>query len=234
MHFLDAAVPTTIWVVVIAFVFIECAFFIGMFLPGDSLLLTAGVLLAQSNDQTGAWALGVATAISAIAGNQTGFVLGRYPARLAARRNGRIINRRNLERARSFFDRWGFWSIVLARWIPWVRSFAPMVAGAAGMNGRRFLLASVIGAVVWGPVLIMLGYYGAGLLDSLPWLKAAMGIAMIAFFVLGTAFGLFRFVQEMRKPVDKDADGDADGDTHKDTNGVVAPQREPSAQSKRD
>src|SRR4051794_11999727 len=80
MPSLGSAGPVTVWVVVLTFVFIECAFFIGMFLPGDSLLLTAGVLLAQSNDQAGAWALSVGTAVAAVAGNQTGFLLGRYPA----------------------------------------------------------------------------------------------------------------------------------------------------------
>ena len=206
MPFLDAAGPTTIWVVVIAFVFLECAFLIGLFLPGDSLLLAAGVLLAQGGHETSAWLLSAAATLAAVLGNQAGYAFGRYTGtRLLARRDGRILNRRNLDRASAFFTRWGFFSIAIARWIPWVRSLAPIIAGAARMDVRRYLTANAVGALIWAPALIMVGYHCAGLLDSLPWLKTAMGIGMIAFFVLGTAYGLFRFVQEMRKPVEEPA-----------------------------
>jgi membrane-associated protein len=92
----------------------------------------------------------------------------------------------------------------VARWLPWVRTLAPMIAGAAGMNNRRFILANTIGAVVWVPTLIMLGYYGAGLLHEVPWLTQVALIVTIGFFVLGTGYGLFRYRQEMRKPVDTD------------------------------
>lgn len=201
---LDTAGPVTVWVVVLAFVFFECALIVGMFLPGDTLLLAAGVVLAQGAHERSAWLLGLVATLVAVAGNQAGYLIGRYTGtRLVARRNGRILNRANLERASAFFTRWGFWSIVVARWIPWVRTLAPMIAGAARMDNRRYIVANAVGAVLWVPTLIMLGYYGAGLLDDLPWLKTATAVGAIAFFVVGTGYGLYRYRQEIRRPIDE-------------------------------
>ncbi len=201
---LDAAGPVAVWVVVLAMVFIECAFVLGMFLPGDTLLIGAGVVLAQGSHETSAWLLGVTAMLVAVAGNQTGYLVGRHAGtRMLARRDGRVLNRANLDRAAAFFRRWGFWAVVVARWIPWVRTLAPMIAGAARMDNRRYLLANAVGALCWVPTLILAGYYGAGLLDVLPWLKTAAMIAAIAFFVIGTGYGVYRYLQEMRRPADE-------------------------------
>ena len=210
---LTQAGPVTVWVIVLVFVFFECALIIGMFLPGDTLLLAAGVVLAQGDHEASAWTLGVVATGVAVAGNQAGYLVGRYAGtRMLARRDGRILNRANLARASAFFDRWGFWAIVVARWVPWVRTLAPMIAGAARMDNRRYILANAVGAVCWVPTLIMLGYYGAGLLDVVPWLKDAAAIVAIAFFVVGTGYGLFRYRQEMRRPIDDTPATPADGE----------------------
>ena len=94
---------------------------------------------------------------------------------MLARKEGRVLNRANLARATAFFERWGFWAIVVARWIPWVRTLAPMIAGAARMDNRRYITANAVGAACWVPTLILLGYYGAGLLDAAPWLPDRRG-----------------------------------------------------------
>ena len=203
--YLDDAGPVTIWVVVLVFVFLECASVLGLFLPGDSLLIAAGVLLAGQGDEAGAWLLGgVATAV-AVVGNQVGYLAGRYTGtRILARKQGRVLNRANLARATAFFARWGFWAIVVARWIPWVRTLAPMIAGAARMDNRRYITANAVGAVCWVPTLILLSYYGAGLLDVVSWLKPAAAVAVTG-CVGGSAVGLYRFRQEMRRPIDEDA-----------------------------
>jgi membrane-associated protein len=198
--------PVTIWAVVLTFVFLECASVLGLFLPGDSLLIGAGVLLAGEGDESGAWVLGgVATAV-AVGGNQVGYLVGRYTGtRVLARKEGRVLNRVNLARATAFFARWGFWAIVVARWIPWVRTLAPMIAGAARMDNRRYITANAVGAACWVPTLILLGYYGAGLLDAVPWLRTAIAVLAVVGFVTGSAVGLYRFRQEMRRPIDEDA-----------------------------
>lgn len=201
---LGSAGPTTVWIVVLAFVFLECAFIVGLFLPGDSLLLAAGVVLAAHHHELSAWLLSGAAVVLAVAGNQVGYLVGRFTGtRLKLRKGGRILSRENLDRAGRFLDRWGFWSIVVARWVPWVRTLAPMIAGAARMDNRKFLLANLVGAVVWVPALVLLGYYGAGLLDRIPWVKELAVWLSVGFFVVGTIFGLVRYLQEMRKPVDE-------------------------------
>jgi membrane-associated protein len=203
---LNITIPTAVWIVVLGFVFLECAFIVGLFLPGDSLLFAAGVVLAAHDQEVGTWVLSFLAVAAAVAGNQVGFLIGRKTGTaILARKEGRILNRANLDRARAFFDRWGFWSIVVARWLPWIRTLAPMIAGAAGMDNRRYILANTLGALMWVPTLMLAGFYGAGLLNSLPWLKQAATIGSVAFFVAGTGYGLFRYRQEMRKPIDDDA-----------------------------
>lgn len=192
-----------VWLVVLGFMYLECAFIIGMFLPGDSLLLAAGVMLAQTGREFDAWALSVCTVIVAVFGNRTGYTIGeRTGIRLLARQEGRVLNRRNLMKAERFFARWGYWAVVIARWLPFVRTLAPMFAGAGRMDRRRFAVASVLGAVAWVPLLILVGYYGAGELDFHQWLKPVATGAVSVLFAAGTACGVWRYRQEMRKPVD--------------------------------
>lgn len=205
MNPLASAGPLMVWLVVLLFVYTECAFIIGMFLPGDSLLLAAGVVLAQHGREFDAWALSVVTVVVAIAGNHTGYVLGGHTStRLLARKNGRVLNRRNLDRASLLFEHWGLWTVVVARWLPFVRTLAPMLAGAAGMERRRFFLASAAGSLCWVPLLVLGGYYGANLLDLYPWTKPAATILAVSVLAAGTIFGLYRYRQEMNRPVDED------------------------------
>ncbi|HEY2207432.1 MAG TPA: DedA family protein [Pseudonocardia sp.] len=202
---LRSAAPAVVWVIVLSLVFLECAVIIGMFLPGDSMLFAAGVVLAGHHQEAGAWALALTATLVAIAGNHVGFLIGkRTGTKILARKDGRVLNRANLEKARAFFDRWGIWSVVVARWLPWIRTLAPMIAGAAGMNTRRYLLANSVGALMWVPTLLLLGYYCAGLLNAMPWIRTASTVGGIAFFVIGTGYGLYRYRQEMRKPLDDD------------------------------
>jgi membrane-associated protein len=198
---LESAGPLMVWIIVLGFVFTECAFIVGLFLPGDSLLFAAGVVLAEHDGELHAWALSVAAMVTAVVGNMVGYYIGHKAGHtIIARRGGRVLNLENLSKARDFLDRRGFWAIVLARWIPWIRTFAPLIAGAAKMDTRKFLLATTIGGLAWVPTLVLLGYYGAGVLSHFPWLKAVALWGSIAFFVIGTAYGVIRYRQEMRKP----------------------------------
>ncbi|MGH3434548.1 MAG: DedA family protein [Thermocrispum sp.] len=199
-----------VWIVVLSFVFVECAVIVGLFLPGDTLLFAAGVILAEHDAAAGAWWLSLVALIVAVAANQVGYLTGRkVGTRFIARRGGKILNTENLEKARDFLDRRGLLAIVLARWLPWVRTLAPLIAGAARMDPRRFMLATTVGAVLWVPTLVLLGYYGAGVLDGLPWLQDVVLWGTISGVALGTAWGIWKYRQEVSKPLE-DATGTAD------------------------
>lgn len=205
VSWLAEAGPTLVWVVVLSFVFIECAVIIGLFLPGDTLLFAAGVILAEHNAEASAWWLSLAALVTAVAAYIVGYYTGRkVGTRFIARRGGKVLNKENLERAREFLDRRGLIAIVLARWLPWVRTLAPLIAGAARMDLRRFVLATSIGAVLWVPTLVLLGYYGAGVLDGLPWLQDVVLWGTIAFVALGTVWGLWKYRQEVSKPLEEE------------------------------
>lgn len=202
---LQSAGPLLIWTVVLVFVFLECALIIGLFLPGDSMLLTAGIVLAtHATGDSEVWALAVGTMISAIAGNQVGYVIGhRTGHRLVARRDGRYINTRNLTRVTEMLHRHGFLAVLLARWIPWVRTLCPLVAGAARMDHRRYTLASTIGAVIWAPVLLLIGYYAGGFLDRVSWLMPTVIGTLVAGLIIGTALGIRQYRAEMSRPAEE-------------------------------
>jgi membrane-associated protein len=210
---LESAGPVMVWVIVLGFVFTECAFIVGLFLPGDSLLFAAGVVLAQQDNEASAWALSFVATATAVVGNMIGYYIGNKTGNaLIARRGGKVLNFDNLARATDFLDRRGFWAIVLARWLPWIRTLAPLIAGAANMDRRRFLLATSLGGLAWVPTLVLTGFYAAGLIEHLPWLKAAALWASIAFFVVGTVWGVLRYRQEMHKPVETATVGAKAGD----------------------
>jgi membrane-associated protein len=189
-----------VWAIVLTFVFIECSFIIGLFLPGDSLLFTAGVVLAQRHSAVNAWALAGAAVVVAVAGNLLGYYIGRRTGTtLVGRPGARVLTEERLVKAQDFLNRHGWWSVVLARWIPWVRTLAPLVAGAARMDVRRFTLSTAVGAVAWVPSLVIAGYYGAGLLTHFPWAGTTATITGIVFFVAGTVYGVVRYRQEINR-----------------------------------
>ncbi len=141
-----------------AIVFVETGLFFGFFLPGDSLLVTAGILAAAGILDI-KWLIPCACA-AAIIGDQTGYVIGRRAGRALVQRYEKF--RLHLDRAHAFYERYGSKTIVLARFVPIVRTFVPAVAGAARMNYRRFVSYNVIGGVFWVLSTTLLGY-GLGL-----------------------------------------------------------------------
>lgn len=197
---LETAGPVMVWTIVLTFVFIECAFIIGLFLPGDSLLFTAGIVLGQRDSAVNAWALaGVAVGV-AIAGNLLGYYIGRRTGTSVIGRPGaKVLTEDRLDRAREFLDRHGWWSVVLARWIPWVRTLAPLIAGAARMDVRRYLASTAVGAVAWVPALVIAGYYGADMLRQYPWVRTSITLAGVLCFVVGTVYGVWRYRQEINR-----------------------------------
>ncbi|GAA2618620.1 VTT domain-containing protein [Dactylosporangium fulvum] len=146
---------------ILAIVFAESGLLIGFFLPGDSLLFTTGLLVAgEQYLHQPLWLVCLLIAVAAVAGDQTGYLFGRRvgPA-LFRRPDARLFKQANLCKAQEFFARYGARSIVLARFVPVVRTFTPIVAGAGGMHYRTFVVYNVLGGAVWGTGVTVLGYF---------------------------------------------------------------------------
>ncbi|MBF6334614.1 DedA family protein [Nocardia abscessus] len=199
-----SAGPALVWTVVLTFVFLECAVILGLFLPGDSMLITAGIVMAShASGEAHVWALSLGAMVAAIAGNQVGYVIGhRAGQHLVARKNGRYINVRNLQRVAELLHRHGFLAVLIARWIPWVRTLCPSVAGAARMDHRKFTVASTIGAIVWAPVLLLIGYYAGSFLQRVPWLMPIVIGTLVVGLIIGTVLGVRHYRQEMSQPAE--------------------------------
>lgn len=139
-------------------VFIETGFFVGFFLPGDSLLVTAGVFAASGQLEIAK--LAVFVPLCAIVGDQIGYWIGRKAGHALYRREDSLIFRkRHLRRAHEFYEKYGGKTIILARFVPIVRTFCPPVAGAAEMPYARYFAFDVVGGLLWGGGMILGGYF---------------------------------------------------------------------------
>jgi membrane-associated protein len=144
-------------VLVCIIVFVETGLFVGFFLPGDSLLVTAGIFSAAGHLKL-AWLLALVT-LCAIAGDQLGYFIGRKAGEsLYKREDSRFFKKRHLERAHEFYEKYGGKTIVLARFVPIVRTFCPPVAGAAHMSYPRYLTFDIFGGFFWVWSMVLLGY----------------------------------------------------------------------------
>ncbi|MCW2635505.1 MAG: conserved rane protein of unknown function [Blastococcus sp.] len=144
---------------IMAVLFAECGLLIGFFLPGDSLLFTAG-LLAAGGLIAPLWVLLVFLPVAAIAGNLVGWWIGRTAGPAVFQRpDSRLFKAEHVERARAFFERNGARTILLARFVAVVRSFATVMAGVARMDFRRFALHSALGGILWASGITVLGYW---------------------------------------------------------------------------
>lgn len=138
-------------------IFVETGLFVGFFLPGDSLLVTAGIFAARGN--LNLWLLLLAVSFCAVIGDQLGYWIGRRAGQaLYKREDSLLFKKRHLERAHEFYEKYGGKTIVLARFIPVIRTFAPPVAGAANMNYRKFVSFNVLGGVLWVWSMVLIGY----------------------------------------------------------------------------
>ena len=139
-------------------VFVETGLFVGFFLPGDSLLVSAGILAAAG--LLDLWALLTLVAACAVVGDQVGYWIGRKAGQtLYQREDSFFFRKRHLEQAHNFYEKYGGKTIILARFVPIARTFAPAVAGAAEMNYRKFVSYNVIGGILWVWSMVLGGYF---------------------------------------------------------------------------
>jgi len=159
LHFdLTSFIQTAGYIGIFAFVFAESGLFFGFFLPGDSLLFTAGFLASQG--YLNIWILAVGVWIFAVLGDNVGYWFGkRVGPALFSRPESRFFKPDHLMKAQKFYEKNGKKTIILARFIPIVRTFAPIVAGAGQMHYRTFFAYNIIGGFLWGACLPIVGYF---------------------------------------------------------------------------
>ncbi len=144
---------------ILTIVFVESGLLVGFFLPGDSLLFTAG-LLSANGTLPDIWVLLVTIPIAAIAGDQVGYAIGRkFGPPLFNRPDSRFFRREYVDRSAEFFEKHGPKTVVLARFVPIVRTFVPVMAGTSRMHYRTFVTYNVIGGLLWGTGVTALGYF---------------------------------------------------------------------------
>lgn len=179
---------------VFSIVFAETGLFLGFFLPGDSLLFVAGFLAAQ-----GFFSLPLLIGglfISAVLGNLLGYEFGRrIGPKLFNREDSWIFKKKHALRAQGFYDKHGPKTIVLARFMPIVRTFAPIVAGVANMNYRTFLIYNIMGAIVWTFGLVILGYSLGSVIDVDRYLLPIILVIIVLSFLPG----IITYLKEKRK-----------------------------------
>jgi membrane-associated protein len=178
-------------------VFAECGLLIGFFLPGDTLLFTAGFLASQGIVGLDIAILCAVCGIAAAVGPLVGYWYGNlWGPRLFNREDSLLFRKQHLVRAHEFYERHGGKALILARFMPFVRTFAPVVAGMASMNYSRFVFYTVVGALVWGVGLTLLGFY---LGNIIPDAGKKIEYIVIAIFVASIAPPIIHLLRERSK-----------------------------------
>ncbi|MFF2805566.1 DedA family protein [Streptomyces sp. NPDC058000] len=143
---------------VLLIVFAESGLLIGFFLPGDSLLFTTGLMVTTNKIDKPLWLVCTLVVLAAVLGDQAGYLFGRKVGpSLFSRPDSRLFKQENVEKAHAFFEKHGPKSLILARFVPIVRTFTPIIAGVSGMQYRSFITFNVIGGTLWGAGVTLLG-----------------------------------------------------------------------------
>jgi membrane-associated protein len=181
-----------------AIVFTETGLLVGFFLPGDSLLVTAGLLIATGSVPMDAGLLILILSVAAIAGDTTGYWIGAKAGHaLYNRPDSRWFKREHLLKTKEFYEKYGGITIVLARFVPFARTFAPVVAGIAEMKYGRFLFYNVFGGIGWIAGMVLLGYY---LAVSIPGIKDYIELVIAGVILLSLVPVILKVLRERRSP----------------------------------
>lgn len=157
---LEALIKAAGYIGLFAIIFAETGLLVGFFLPGDTLLITAGLLIQRGDVDLSLWILIPLLIAAAISGDAVGYQIGKHTGRrIFNREDSRLFHRKHLERAEAFYEKHGGKTIILARFLAFIRTFAPTVAGAANMPYPKFAAYNVIGALLWVPSMTYLGYF---------------------------------------------------------------------------
>ena len=182
----------------LAIIFAECGLLIGFFLPGDTLLFAAGVLVANNSTvlPSSLVLVCVLVSLAAIAGNLAGYVIGRKAGPAIFKRPESFLFRpEHLERTNAFFTRFGGAAVVLARFVPIVRTFITVLAGASRMDWRTYAIFSVIGGALWGTAITLLGFS----LGQVAFLRDHLDVLLIGAVLLSVGTATLELLRRRRQ-----------------------------------
>ena len=185
----DQIGPILFVVAVWALVFAGTGLLIGAFIPfitGDSLVFAAGLVAASFPESINIWVLSVGIGIFAWLGDQVGYTLGRHFGRPYLDKRQGVIIQSAISKAEKFYQAWGWWAVVIARFVPMARVLIPVIAGIGRMNYYKFFSANIVGAIVWGMGLSLAGYYAA----SIPLVKDATYIIAVLVIAASLVAGI--------------------------------------------
>jgi membrane-associated protein len=189
---------TWTYLLLFVIVFCETGLVVTPILPGDSLLFAAGAVAALERAELNPHLLAVLLTVAAVLGDAVNYQVGRYIGPAVFRReNARFLKREHLERTQSFYERYGGKTIVIARFVPIVRTFAPFLAGVARMNYGRFAMYNVTGAIAW----VVIGVYAGYLFGQWPFIKKNFSlviVVIVAISLLPAVFEMWRAKRSQR------------------------------------
>ena len=183
------------WTYLILFmiIFMETGLVITPFLPGDSLLFAAGTF--ASLGVLNVWVLFILLSIAAILGDTVNYWIGHYIGEKAFSGNIRFLKKEYLDRTHDFYERHGGKTIILARFIPIIRTFAPFVAGVGEMSYGRFLTYNVVGGILWVSIFVFAGYF----FGNIPFVRDNFSVVILAIIVISVLPGVYEFTKERLK-----------------------------------
>ena len=186
-------------------IFADCGILIGFLIPGDTLLFTLGLLIAEGVVQMPLWLACVILSVCAVVGNVTGYWIGgAIGPKLFSNPDSKIFKRKHIERTHEFFERYGARAIILARFVPIVRTFITAVAGISAMDKRKYFTYSAIGGVLWAVVVPVGGYF----LGQIPFVHNNLEIFLVAIPVLSVIPIVFEVIKGRRERIEREAAGE--------------------------
>ena len=187
---------------VIAIIFAECGLLIGFFLPGDSLLFITGLFIAQGFIDTPIWLACLLLVVAAVVGNLTGYWIG-YKAgpKLFSKPDSRLFRKEYVDKTHHFFERYGPRAIVLARFVPIVRTFITAMAGVGRMDFRMYMTYSAIGGILWAAGVTLLGYW----LGNVPFVKEHIELILIGVVGVSVLPIVYEYVRHRRQAATQQA-----------------------------
>ncbi|HZZ49220.1 MAG TPA: VTT domain-containing protein [Pseudonocardia sp.] len=192
-------------------IFAECGLLVGFFLPGDSLLFTAGLFIATGVIDIPLWVACTALVVSALLGNISGYWIGRAAGpTIFDRPDSKLFRREYVEKTHEFFEKYGNRAVVLGRFVPVVRTFLTVMAGVAKMDARRYLTFSLLGGVVWAAGVTLLGYW----LGGIPVVREHIELMLILVVAVSILPLVFEFVRS-RRQTSRDDSLPAPGGSHR-------------------